>query len=259
MAKTGDPKRAAPAAGAKEPGAAKGGGVPAPRHARTFVALDQIVTSHARAREVNPKHVQAVAGSIAAIGLIHPPAVDRANRLLAGAHRLAALHWLHDHAHKRFVELFPKGVPVWRMDLSADSDADLALAVEIAENEQRRDYDKAEILALANRLKAAGFHYSAEGGRPRADARPLMPALEAIVGKSVRQLRRVLNPPVPQKTRTPDLVSELKRLLAASEQISARLAPSAEVPELFSLKAELERVKRLTVAAVGYLEKARGG
>ena len=133
------------------------------------IPLDQFVARPLRTRDINMQHVVALAESIAAVGLIHPPAVDRMNRLRAGAHRLAALRWLQEHASNRFLELFPAGVPVWRMDLNADSDVDLALAVEISENERRRDYRPAEIVKLADRLKAAGFHYAAEGGRPRTD------------------------------------------------------------------------------------------
>lgn len=234
-----------------EPGSAPAdSGNPPSLQGRAFLALDQIDSGALRTRDLNPKHVISLAESIGAIGMIHPPAVDRVNRLLAGAHRLAALRWLEVHSRARFLELFPEGIPVWRMDLNADSDVDLALAVEISENEQRRDYSSIEILKLAERLKAAGFHYSSEGGRPKANARPLMPALETIVGKSVRQLRRILNPPTPKKTRTPDLVFDLKQLLGTSEHLVARLAASKDVPELFTLRAQLERVNRLTERAL---------
>ena len=220
---------------------------------RECLALTQIIARPLRTRELNPKHVVALAESIAAIGLIHPPAVDRMNRLLAGAHRLAALRWLQEHATRRFVELFPQGVPIWRMDLNADSDVDLALAVEISENEQRRDYLPAEIRLLADRLKASGFHYASEGGRPKNDHRPLMPALEVIVGKSVRQLRRILNPPGSTPTRTYDLVIGLKRFLATAEGLSAHLGGSSDLPELVALKAELGRASRMTTRALAAL------
>ncbi len=229
-----------------------------PAPGRAFLPLERIGTATQRTRDLNPRHVLALAESIAAVGLIHPPAVDRADRLLAGAHRLAALRWLQGNDAPRFLELFPAGIPVWRMDLDADSDVDLALAVEISENERRRDYSTGEIQRLADRLKAAGFSYSAGGGRPRGEARPLMPALEIIVGKSVRQLRRVLNPaperkPVMQKTRTHDLVYDLNQMLASSDRLIVQLSASAEVPELFSLKAQLERVNRLARAALAVL------
>jgi ParB family chromosome partitioning protein len=220
---------------------------------RALLPLDQFTSGPLRTRDLSPKHVRALAESIAAIGLIHPPAVDRLNRLLAGAHRLAALRWLEVHEAERFRELFPAGVPVWRMDLNADSDVDLALAVEISENEQRRDYRPAEVQRLAERLLAAGFHYSADGGRPRSESRPLMPALEIIVGKSVRQLRRILNPPAAGKTRTPDLVIELKRLRERIDRVSLQLGASPDLPELQALKAELGRTQRLTDRALTVL------
>ena len=229
-------------------------GLPGPRQERDCLRLDQFLSGPLRTRDLNRRHVLSLAESISAIGLIHPPAVDRMNRLLAGAHRLAALGWLQENQLKRFLELFPEGVPVWRMDLNADSDVDLALAVEISENERRRDYLPAEIMKLADRLKAAGFHYAAEGGRPRNDDRPLMPALEIIVGKSVRQLRRILNPPAPPKTRTHDLVSDLKRFLEASEQLAALLPAAPALPELGALKAELGRVNRMTGRALEALK-----
>jgi len=228
---------------------------------RAFVALEQIDTSALRTRDINERHVVALAESIAAIGLIHPPVLDRNNRLLAGAHRIGALRWLEMQSSARFAELFPEGVPIWRMDLNAESDVDLALAVEISENEQRRDYSSSEVLRLADRLKAAGFHYSTEGGRPKAEVRPLMPALEIIVGKSVRQLRRILNPPgnanqaSPKKTRPDDLVFELKNFQEASERLVVRLASSPEVPELFTLKGQLERASRLTALALAALTR----
>jgi len=221
---------------------------------RDRIRLDQFIVMPQRTRDLNLKHVVSLADSIAAIGLIHPPAVDRGDRLLAGAHRFAALLWLQDHALDRFLELFPDGVPVWRMDLNAESDMDLALAVEISENEQRRDYQPAEILKLAERLKAAGYHYAAEGGRPRSEDRPLMPALEIIVGKSVRQLRRILNPPPVLKTRTNDLVSDLKKFLEASRRIATLLAPASELPEVAALQAELGRVDRIAGKALAALD-----
>jgi len=224
--------------------------------ARDRIRLDQIVRGTLRTRDLNAKHVIALAESIAALGLIHPPVVDRHYRLLAGAHRLAALGWLEANAHLRFQELFPDGVPVWRMDLNADSDVDLALAVEISENEQRRDYLPAEILKLAERLQTAGFRYAAEGGRPKGDDRPLMPALEVIVGKSVRQLRRILHPAAPKKTRTYDLVSELKAFLEQTERLGARLVEAGELAEVAALKAELGRVNRMTGRALEALQGA---
>lgn len=253
---------AKPAASVRGKATAVLGPAPDPVQApgRDYLALTDIDASAVRTRELREAHVAALAESIAALGLIHPPAVDRRNRLLAGAHRMAALRWLERHQPQRFAELFPRGVPIWRMDLNAESDVDLALAVEISENEQRRDYSHAEIQRLADRLRAAGFHYTSEGGRPRSDARPLMPALEIIVGKSVRQLRRILNPPAPKpaekpKTGTRDLVSDLETLADHSRLVSQRLGQSLDVPELFTLKAQLDRVHRLTLTALAALAK----
>ncbi len=219
------------------------------------VSLDQIQSLETRTRALNSRHVRALAESIAAVGLIHPPALDRQGRLLAGAHRLAALRWLQSQDPPRFQELFGEGVPVRRMDFDAEADAQLALAVEISENERRRDYSSGEIVKLADRLQQAGFHYSAGGGRPKGGTKALMPALELIVGKSVRQLRRTLNPagpPSPPKTRTYDLVSELRHLLAFSTELGTQLE-AQDRPELVALRTELGRVGRMAERALAAL------
>jgi len=93
-------------------------------------------------------------------------------------------------------------VPVRLMPFRAEADPAQALAVEVAENEKRRDYSRAEVRDLADRLRAAG--YRATGGRPAAGERALGPALAVILGRSARQVRRLLD----QETRTDVLVSD---------------------------------------------------
>lgn len=179
------------------------------------------------ARQTQPDHVVALAESIAALGLLEPLVIDRQERLLAGAHRLAACRllalatadlrllelrrlaglapdvdplpppladlaqrcqqldtagWQHQHPGHR--------VPVRRYAIDAEAEPGLALAVEAAENEKRRDYQPTEIQALAQRLREAGF--VEHSGRPRQGERALRPALAAIVGRSERHLRRLL-------------------------------------------------------------------
>jgi ParB family transcriptional regulator, chromosome partitioning protein len=225
-----------------------------------FVPIQQVDNSALRTRDINESHVVALGESIAAIGLIQPLAVDQMNRLLAGAHRLAALRWLQGNRKARFLELFPEGIPVLRMDFNANSEADLALAIEISENEQRRDYNSSEIQRLAERLKAAGFHYNAEGGRPRTDSRPLMPTLELVVGKSARQLRRILNPENKKPiTRSHDLVFELRKHLETSERLVALLSSSPAASEYFSLVAQFQRSNRLIVSLLESLGTPSSG
>jgi hypothetical protein len=146
-------------------------------------------------RHINGDHVLALADSMEALGLLEPLVVDNAGHLLAGGHRLEAVRLL-DKAGK-----WGKPVPVRIIDFDAVADKERAFAIEVAENEQRRDYTVTEVRHLADRLQGAG--YLAEGGRPGRGKKALMPALETIVGKSARQIRRYLNP----ETRTDVLVS----------------------------------------------------
>jgi ParB family chromosome partitioning protein len=139
------------------------------------------------AREPTPEALDAMAESLDALGLVEPLAVDKLGRLLAGKTRLLALRRLAAKDPERW-----RLVPVRRMDFDAEADPGRALAVEVAENEQRRDYTAAEVRALADRLRGAGF--KATAGRPRRGEKALLPALGAVVGKSKRQLLRILDP-----------------------------------------------------------------
>jgi ParB family chromosome partitioning protein len=143
-------------------------------------------------RPLNQPHVAALAESIAVVGLIEPLAVDLKGRLLAGSHRLAAIQWLKTNQSAAYAAQFPDDqVLVRRFDFNADEDPQRALAIEVTENEKRRDYSPSEVKTLAERLKAAG--YREKPGKPRKGQRALMPALETIVGKSARQLHRYLS------------------------------------------------------------------
>lgn len=146
-------------------------------------------------RQLNQKHVEALALSIAAIGLIEPLVVDQDGVLLAGGHRKAAIAFLTDgpSGDKLMDNLFPGGVPVRIMPFSASDSPEKALNVEIAENEIRRDYSRDEVLAIAERLKQAGFEELK--GRPKKGQKPLMPALAAVVGKSKRRIQQMMEEP----------------------------------------------------------------
>lgn len=176
-------------------------------------------------RELDPYHVVDLAESIAALDLLEPLVIDRKNRLLAGGHRLAAvqllaepdpakrsrawaaianLAWANDEAAAlpkaaraaidRLAALpaRPSLVPVRIIDIDSESDGDAAkaFAIEVAENEKRRDYTKAEVVVLSERLKGAGYRMAR--GKPKNGERALGPALAVIIGKSERQVRRIL-------------------------------------------------------------------
>ena len=161
---------------------------------QSFMPFDSIKDRESDTRKLKQKHVEALEYSILAIGLIEPLVVDQDGVLLAGGHRKAAIANIHKNS-KAFNNVFPNGVPVRMMPFSSSADPGKALQVEIAENEHRRDYTTKEIKAIAKRLKDAGFEELK--GRPTKKQKPLMPALSAVVGKSTRQLRRIMN----EKTR----------------------------------------------------------
>lgn len=146
---------------------------------------------HGDTRLLNSEHVQELADNIAAVGLIQTLAVDSEGHLLAGGHRRAALTLLEQTDPKRFTELFPRGeVPVRVFDFNATDDPERAIAIEAAENEQRRDYTPAEVRELADRLIKAGYRNTK--GKPRKGQKALTPALMTIVGKSKATVKRYL-------------------------------------------------------------------
>lgn len=184
-------------------------------------------------RKVSLSHAVDLAESIAVHGLIEPIAVDRKGTLLAGGHRFfASLLLITPQAQRQElieglkVQLAPEEtnrelalalqdrllalphqpglVRVNQMDLDAEQEPDRALAIEISENEKRRDYTKAEIRALADTLAQRG--YSFKRGR-RASGGPAMSGqkmLELIVGKSYATIYRVLEgDATPSATKAP--------------------------------------------------------
>lgn len=202
-------------------------------------------------REVDPQHVAELADSIAALGLIEPLVVDSKNKLLAGAHRRAAILHLRDTQPDIYAEKFPQNqVPIQVMALDAEAEPDLALAIETAENEKRRDYTPAEIKAIAAKLKAAG--YEDLKGRPKKGQKPLMPALSVVVGKSMRTVQRHLysEPEQPQEKSTTDAALLKKKLLrqalAKLKQWSTMDLDSQEQSVAQQITDLITRIEKLT-------------
>lgn len=160
--------------------------------------LAQIQTRQQDTRPLNPKHVESLAESIAVLGLIEPLVIDSQRRLLAGGHRLAAINHLKENRPDKYQKNFPDElVPIRRLPFSADEDPELALQIEVAENEQRRDYTSAEVRAIADRLRESG--YVDVKGRPKKGQKALMPALAVVVGKHLRTIQRYLGDDEPQE------------------------------------------------------------
>lgn len=174
-------------------------------------------------RTLDPEHVVTLAESIDALGLLEPVVIDLDSHLLAGGHRLAACRLLcaepddryaraldlleaealDDGLAARLVALGPGAasgdrsevseIPARVISVHAGEDLDAALAVEVAENEQRRDYTREEVVALYERLMASG-RYVDRRGRLAEGERAAKPAIAAVIGKSLRTVHRLLKP-----------------------------------------------------------------
>ncbi|MDX2100880.1 MAG: ParB N-terminal domain-containing protein [Leptolyngbyaceae cyanobacterium bins.59] len=154
--------------------------------------LEQIQPRQEDTRPLNPAHVEALSESIAVLNLIEPLVVDKKGRLLAGGHRLAAIKLLKERQADKFQANFPgEAIPVRTLLFDAEEEPDLALQIEVAENEQRRDYTPSEVKTIAERLRSAG--YVDVKGRPRKGQKALMPALAVVVGKHLRTVQRYLS------------------------------------------------------------------
>jgi ParB family chromosome partitioning protein len=201
------------------------------------LALDDIQDRAEDTRQLNEAHVKALAESITVLGLIEPLVTDKNYVLLAGGHRKAAIALIQDTNPEAYQTHFGEGIPVRVMAFDAVSDPEQALAIEVAENEQRRDYSPAEVKAIADRLLDAGF--VEVKGRPKKDEKPLMPALSAVVGKSIRTLQRYLEEPSEEKSTTDVVDSDafLKRAIANLkkwEQVRGRKRREVELSKNLS-------------------------
>ena len=196
------------------------------------LGIDTILLRESSSRVLDSAHVISLAESISTLGLLEPIIVDETGCLLAGNHRLAALKILaiqDPEARKRefarrvcfseaklpttgklgkFLErigdlvpgkISPDAIPVQVIAISDDKTEKSALAIEAAENNVRRQYSKAEIQNLARRFRDAG--YIETKGRPKEGQKTVLSALEAALGRSKRQIQRILSNE--QSTREP--------------------------------------------------------
>ncbi len=196
-------------------------------------------------RSLNQPHVEALAESISAVGLIQPIAVDIKGNLLAGGHRRAAIYHLSVFNPEAFNTHFSQGIPIRRYDFDASQDTEMALAIEATENEKRRDYTPEEVKDLAERLKLAGYNYTS--GRPKKGQKSLIPSLSVIVGKSDKTIRRYLED-VPQVSQQKS--GHVTGLLEASKSTAKslhRLIKISDIPDDVKELAEklLNRLEKL--------------
>ena len=198
-------------------------GAPEARHEVATWPLSRIKQREHDTRKVSARHVGALADSLRAIGLIQPIAVSDDGVLLAGAHRLAAIAQLKETDPDAYERWFPRDeVPVRVIRLEdSGGGKQQALAVELSENEKRRNYTRQELMRLIERLRAAGY---AEGsGRLKPGEKHMAPALSAVLGKSLRTVSRMLaevrEAPVdkPREEAMARVLGRLRRAFAAYE------------------------------------------
>ena len=162
------------------------------RAQKTKLQLSQIRARETDTRPLDPQHVANLAESIIALGLIEPLVIDSKGVLLAGGHRLAAIHALHETNPDIFAQQFPDGlIQVHMLAFDAEHEPERALQVELAENEKRVNYTRDQIERLAERLRS--LNYRDVRGRPKEGEKALGPALAVAIGVSARYVRKVLS------------------------------------------------------------------
>jgi len=201
------------------------------RSQKTKLPLSQIRARETDTRPLDPQHVTNLAESIAALGLIEPLVVDVKGVLLAGGHRLAALHALQETNLEIYDQQFPDGqIQVHMLGFDADQEPERALQVELAENEKRVNYTRDQIERLAERLRS--LNYREIRGRPKEGEKALGPALAVAIGVSARYVRKVLSEQRQEgrdeKNRNSVPIIQKLRLL---KKIEAALNELSELPE----------------------------
>ena len=237
------------------------------------------------ARKLKPAHIVSLAESIAALGLLEPVVIDARGCLLAGAHRWAACQLLaippetradrlielsRDDARAEIsAELIERlrdiessehaeisestvSIPVRRIDFESEADPERALAIETAENTQRRDYTRAEIRRLYGRLVEAGF--TDRRGKPKRGERPARPAIAAIIGKSMGTVNRMLSETTGSQP-TPERFSKAIVRLEGAIQRIGRIARESDSPLLPAEQALVDWLESRVLVA--HIEEAR--
>ena len=206
--------------------------------------LAQVQNRQQDTRSLNLKHVESLAESIAVLGLIEPLVIDSQGRLLAGGHRLAAINHLRETQWDKYQEKFPgELIPVRRLPFNADDDPELALQIEVAENEQRRDYTPTEVKAIADRLRNSG--YLDVKGRPKKGQKALMPALAVVVGKHLRTIQRYLGDDEPQEKATEKSTTRVVLLKQALSRLSKWQKEKPQTPAEKDLAEKLPELIKL--------------
>lgn len=235
----------------------------AERSLPALMPFAKILSRVSDTRDLRPEHVDELAESIAVLGLLEPLVVDRRGRLLAGGHRRAAIAQIQETDPETYARHFPdQMVPVRILNFDAEADPELALQVEISENEKRRDYTASEVRALAERLQQAG--YTEVKGRPAKGEKALRPALEVIIGKSLRTVRRYLNQDNLESRTSVTLSEEAEqeRAVASLRRLRTELLrwqmQNAEPPEEFvKLEQDVTRLLKRVESALKRVDKAR--
>jgi len=222
--------------------------------------LGKILNRTSDTRELHADHVNELAESIAVLGLLEPLVVDKRGRMLAGGHRKAAILEVKEKNPKAYTQHFPHDlIPVRILDFDAEKDSALALQIEVTENEKRRDYTPTEVRLLAERLVEAG--YVDVKGRPTKGAKALRPALEVIIGKSIRTVRRYLNEAVAESVTdvrlseeldvdaTDAIVTSLRRLQTELNRWH-RAYPDPEETELQPISRDVDRLLKRVATAI---------
>lgn len=212
--------------------------------------LGKIVDRTHDTRELHDDHVAELAESIAVLGLLEPLVVDKRGRMLAGGHRKAAILEVKESNPKAYARHFSEDlIPVRILDIDAEKDPELALQIEVSENEKRRDYTPAEVRSLAERLIDAG--YVDVKGRPAKGGKALRPALEVIIGKSIRTVRRYLNQAIAESVtdvRLLDEADEAEAAVTALRRLQTELNrwnrayPDPELPEIQPVSRDVARL-----------------
>jgi len=124
------------------------------------------------------------------------------------------------------------------MEFDATAEPSRALEIEIAENEQRRDYTPSEVRAIAERLRQAG--YKDGKGRPKAGEKALAPALQTIIGKSRRTVMSYL-----AGEESPKNVQSCTFIKKAMKELEQWESTAPDAPAATKLLEQLPKIKQL--------------